>query len=96
VPRPEPLSLAALEWAATATSCGLLSPENRDNAEVLATQCARIRTKAEARNARISAEAWADFLCDFQYGSEHEIMRLLTRFDNLMAAVQRAEERLTR
>lgn len=93
---PEPLSLAALEWACCASSCSMLSPENRTNAEQLATQCSRIRTRSDARSARISAEAWEDFLGDFQYGDEREWLRLMTRFHNLLAAVERAEKGLTR
>ena len=96
MPRRETLAMAALEWAATASNCALLSPENRTNAETLGVQCGRILTKADARKARISAEAWQDFLGDFQYGDEREIIRLLTRFNNLMFAIQRAEERLSR
>ena len=96
MPKMEPLSLAALEWAAVASSCALLSPENRRNADVFATQCGRLRSKEEARSALVQSEAWADFLAEFQYGFEHDWLRLMTRFNNLVAAIKRTEERLTR
>lgn len=92
--RPEPLSMACLEWAATATSCALLSPENRSNAEQLGVQCGRVHTKADARKALIQTEVWADFLHELRYCDEREWLRLLTRFDNLVIALKRAEARL--
>jgi len=85
--------MACLEWAATATSCSILSPENRSNAEQLGVRCGRVCTKADARKALVQTEAWADFLQELRYSDEREWMRLLTRFDNLVSALKRAEAR---
>jgi len=94
--RPEPLSMACLEWAATATSCAILSPENRTNAEQLGVQCGRVCTKGDARKTLVQTEAWAEFLTELRYCDEREWLRLLTRFDNLVSALKRTEERLSR
>jgi len=87
--------MACLEWAATASSCALLSHENQTNAEQLGVLCGRVHTKADARKALVQTEAWADFLAtEFQYSDEREWLRLLTRFDNLVSALKRTEARL--